>query len=63
MCALVQSTGLAAPATRSGHASASAIGNPHVRRARLGDRRSVGELHHRVNDRLAVHDDLDVIKS
>ncbi len=37
-------------------------GNPHVRRACLGDRGSVGEFHHGVNDRLAMNDDLDVIK-
>ncbi len=33
----------------------------HVRRAGLGDRRPVHESHHRMNDRLRVHDDVDPV--
>ena len=33
----------------------------HVGHAELGDRRPVGELGHRVHDRLRVHDDVDLV--
>ncbi len=35
---------------------------PHVGRAGLGDGRAVGELDHRVHDRLRVHDDVDAVE-
>ena len=34
---------------------------PHVGLRQLGDRRPVGELRHRVHDRLGMHDDLDLV--
>jgi hypothetical protein len=34
----------------------------HVGRTHLGDHRAVDELDHRVHDRLAVHDDVDLLR-
>ena len=46
---------------RSGQPEGVPDGQAHVRHAQLGDRRAVGELHHRVDHGLRVHDDLDVV--
>ena len=57
----VQSTAAAASGTRSGQPSASAIGSRMSGGDSLGDRRAVGELDHRVDDRLRVHDHVDAL--
>ena len=46
-------------AMRSGYAEGVADRQAHVGHAELGDRRAVGELDHRVDDRLRVDDHLD----
>ena len=48
-------------AMRSGQPEGVADRQAHVRQAELGDRRPVGELDHRVDDRLRVHDHLDLV--
>ena len=45
----------------AGYAERVADRQAHVGHAELGDRRAVGELDHRVDDRLRVHDDLDLV--
>ena len=46
--------------SRSGPAQRERDRQPHVRRAGLRDGRAVGEVDHRVDDRLRVHHDVDV---
>ena len=52
----------AAPGTRSGQPSASAIGSRMSGGRGLGERRAVGELDHRVDDRLRVDHDVDAVE-
>ena len=57
-----QSHAAAAPGTRSGQPSASAIGSRMSGRRALRERRAVDELDHRVHQRLRVHDDVDPVE-
>ncbi len=60
-CAVVQSSGTPDPGDAVRPVEAEGDRQPHVGRRRLGDRRSVDELDHRVDDRLRMHDDLDAV--